>query len=66
MKPRDERSIYCTNCGHFLGLEAVTVGYIKLKCKSCKLWTTVLGDKGWEGLTETNDRGRLELRTKDQ
>lgn len=43
----DLRPIRCTYCGRFLGYECVKVGMVRLKCKGCKMWTTILGED-WE------------------
>lgn len=33
--------IYCANCGHFLGYQGIIIGFIKLKCRYCKVWNTL-------------------------
>jgi len=35
--------VKCSKCGRFLGYEAITKGYILLKCKNCKNWTICVG-----------------------
>lgn len=30
--------IHCTNCGRFLGFQAIVEGTIALKCRQCKQW----------------------------
>lgn len=49
---------YCTRCGHFLGLERIEVGAMKVKCPNCKQWTTLLGESGLS-LTEANNGANM-------
>ena len=37
----DLSEIHCCGCGRFLGLSAIAVGIIQIKCPKCKKWTTV-------------------------
>jgi phage FluMu protein Com len=45
------RQIRCSNCGRFLGIGHIEEGELYLKCKSCKMWTVVLGTTAEENLT---------------
>ena len=53
----DLRPVRCTKCGRFLGLELIKTGVVMLKCKNCKMWTTVLGEE-WE-LTKEEEPARI-------
>lgn len=33
--------MHCAGCGHFLGYQAIIVGFLKLKCRYCKQWNTI-------------------------
>jgi|GEM_PF-1629547 len=43
MPPHDiePSEIHCCGCGRFLGLAAIAVGIVQLKCPKCKKWTTI-------------------------
>lgn len=41
----DLRPIRCSNCGRFLGFEHIVIGVVQLKCKNCKMFTTILGEE---------------------
>lgn len=36
-----EQEMHCAGCGRFLGLQAIIMGKVKLKCPNCKEWNTV-------------------------
>jgi phage FluMu protein Com len=42
-KANELKPIRCSNCGHFLGLECIKTGVVKIKCKNCKGWTVIIG-----------------------
>jgi phage FluMu protein Com len=55
----DLKPVRCISCGRFLGMENIKVGIVRLKCKSCKQWTVLLGrDEDWS-LTSENKAGKL-------
>ena len=35
------QEIHCVGCGRFLGLSAIAVGIVQIKCSKCKAWTTI-------------------------
>ena len=47
------QQLRCANCNRFFGYQAVLLGVVKLKCGTCKSWTTI------EILPEKEDLDRI-------
>lgn len=35
------QEIHCSNCGRFIGYQAIVWGIVKIKCPNCKEWLTI-------------------------
>ena len=50
----DLSEIHCCGCGRFIGLAAIAVGIVQIKCPKCKKWTTV---SSWpDGVDNTEEK----------
>ena len=43
-KPEDIplNAVHCSGCGKFLAYEAIMKGVLRVKCRKCRNWTTIV------------------------
>ncbi len=46
------KTMYCAQCGRFLGKEDIRDGLVQIKCPHCKNWNAFVARRGEEPFTD--------------